>query len=420
MVYHVSDLNKYIKDLLESDPHLSQVSVRGEIGAKISGSSHKYFELIDNRPGQPTASINCVIWQSNVSRCAKALKPGKSLVLSARINYYLVRGTISLSVQNVLEDGEGSREQELRAIRRRLKEDGLTNPERKRRLPFLPRKIGLITAESGAALQDVLRQAHNRYARLQLLLAPAQVQGNDALDSLLQSIEDLQQPELGCDIILLTRGGGSPEDLHIFNNERLARAVAASKVPIVTAIGHEIDHLIVDDVSDRSFPTPTAAAQGIIPDLDQIIFQLEDSMERMTDSIDRKVSFSREQFSRLLEFSRVLRDPAVLLYDKKEQVEELRRRMLDSAQNRFNNARSSVDKTADLNQLMKHFLESCRHRLSLLSEKSRAYSPQSTLDRGYAIVEKDGQVLRKVDQFKPGTTANLRFADGNVQIERAD
>lgn len=414
----VQQLNNYIKSKLESDPHLQLIQVKGEIGSKIGGSNHKYFELLDNSPGRSPASINCVIWQSNLPRCAKALQPGKVFILTARINFYAQRGTVSLSIVNVMEEGEGNRELQLRQIRERLKKEGLTDPAKKRNLPYIPSRLAVITAETGAALQDVLRQVKNRFPALNLLILPATMQGDRAVDSLLEALVEAQDPKYNCDLILLTRGGGSPEDLQIFNSESLARSVAHSTIPVVTAIGHEIDHPIVDDTSDKAFPTPTAAAQGIVPELNQLLFQIDDCSQRMTDSLDRKLNIAKERYYRLIELSRALNDPVSIIHDKKEQLENLRQRMLDSAQDTFTKARKSYEKVPDFDPLVGAVLRRKEHKLELAYKQTRAYSPLATLDRGYALLERDGKVIARGEDFEKGSEASLRLSDQKVKVKR--
>jgi exodeoxyribonuclease VII large subunit len=417
-VLSVQQLNGYIKSRLERDPNLQHIQVKGEVGPKIAGSNHKYFELLDNTPGKSPSSINCVIWQSNLPKCSKVLQPGKVFILTAKINFYAQRGTVSLSVLSVMEEGDGNREQQLREIRERLKKEGFTDPSRKKNLPFIPSRLAVITAESGAALQDVIRQIKNRFPRLSFLLIPATMQGDMATGSLLDALELAQDPQYKCDLILLTRGGGSPEDLHVFNNEDLARAIALSKVPVVTAIGHEIDHPVVDDTSDKAYPTPTAAAQGIIADINQLLFQIDDSMQRMTESLDRKLNVAKEHYFRLIEFSHVLNDPARIIYDKKEQLEQLRHRMLDSAQDTFAKARECYERIPELNPLIKAFLNNKKHSLELASQQARAYSPLATLDRGYSLLEKGGKVIARGADFNEGSEATLRFSDQKVKVKR--
>lgn len=414
----VKQLNSYLKSKLESDPHLQLIQVKGEIGSKIGGSNHKYFELLDNSPGKSPASINCVIWQSNLAKCSKALQPGKVFILTARINFYAQRGTISLSIVNVMEEGDGNREQQLRQIRERLRKDGLTDPARKRNIPYIPSRLAIITAETGAALQDVLRQIKNRFPELNLLILPAAMQGDMAINSLLEALTAAQDPQYNCDVILLTRGGGSPEDLYIFNSEKLARSVAHSKIPVVTAIGHEIDHPVVDDTSDKAFPTPTAAAQGIVPDINQLLFQIDDCAQRMTESLDRKLNIAKERYFRLVELSRVLNDPVSIIHDKKEQLESLRQRMLDSAQDTFTKARKSYEKVPDFDPLIDAIMRTKRHKLELAYRQARAYSPLATLDRGYSLLERDGKVISRGEDFDKGSEASLRLSDQKIKVKR--
>lgn len=384
--WSVIDLTRFLRELLEGEPLLQDLWVKGEASnVARPASGHIFFSLKDRE-----ASLRCVIWRSAAARLQVLPREGEALEVHGSLGIYEAGGNYQLYVDRVRQAGEGALFQAFLELKARLEAEGLFAPERKREIPGWPRKIGIVTSASGAALQDMLNTLRRRYPLAEVILSPSLVQGEGAPLALVQALERLNrlvQP----DVILLARGGGSIEDLWAFNDEGLARAVAASAAPVITGIGHETDFTIADFVADLRAPTPTAAAVLATPDKTELSAALAD--ERRT--LDRLIidRLGREQSGlRVLDSQLRLHSPAHRVRSELQRLDEFALRLAQSAQ---------------------HQMKLRRTRLSGLQQKLAALNPQAVLQRGYAVVTgQDGRIIRKISQAKNGDQILVQVSDG--------
>ena len=386
-IWTVSELTLYIKDTLELDPELADLRLRGEISNFTrAASGHLYFTLKDAE-----AAISCVMWRSAAERLDWQPEQGVAALARGRISVYMPRGSYQFYVDELLPAGVGDLHARFEQLRERLRAEGLFEPELKRPLPDFPRVVGIVTSPQAAALRDVLNVLRRRYPLVQVLLSPALVQGDQAPPQIVAALQALDARD-DIDLILLVRGGGSLEELWAFNDERVARAVAACRCPVVSGVGHETDFTIADFVADLRAPTPSAAAELAVPDLADLQQHLTTSEERLAQSIDHRLDQMRQVLQgHTRSLSRL--SPRARVDTHRQQVDDLLRR-----------ASHALAYRLDL------------HRSGLVGLEARlaALSPMATLDRGYAIVRHagSGDVVRSTRQVRAGDALAIRVQDG--------
>jgi exodeoxyribonuclease VII large subunit len=427
----VSELQSRIRDRLETS--FPRVLVAGEIsGLSVhSSSGHAYFTLKD-----ASAQLRCVMWRDQLKRIPFGLEDGQEVIAEGRVTVYQRGGSMQLSVTSVTLRGAGAIGLAIQQRLARLREEGLTDVERKKPLPRFPQAIGIVTSRNAAALRDVLRTALRRDPKIHLVFCHAPVQGDDAPVGLRESLSRLDASEL-VDVILLVRGGGSFEDLLAFQDEDLARAIANAKTPIVTGIGHETDTTIADYVSDQRASTPTAAAELVVP----LRTETEQRIQRL---LDRLIRSGRSQLARrnhaLLVLEKRIRHPGTLLRERAQQLDEIRNELdrralqhvrranervrlaergmerhpprlrLETARHRLERARSGAERA------IRQGLDRRRSRLAVIAARLDALSPLSALERGYAIArDTQGRVIRSKEQVVVGASISLRVARGTIE-----
>lgn len=391
----VSEVTSYINNLFERDPLLNDVWVQGEVSNMTQASSgHWYFTLKDNE-----AQLRCVMWRSAASRQATVPKNGDALEAHGKISLYSPRGEYQLYADMVRPVGLGDLYQAFERLKAKLYNEGLFEGERKRPIPMFPHKIGVVTSPTAAAFQDIQNVLRRRFPLAEVILSPSQVQGADAPPQIVLAIERLND-YTDVDVILLCRGGGSIEDLWAFNDEAVARAVAASDIPIITGVGHETDFTIVDFVSDLRAPTPSAAAELATPDLAEMRQELNEEASYLMTLIQTQIDNKRQMVER------IRRDlgyysPEVTIRNFRQRIDDLNARMGKASQNRLN--------------LLKL-------RLQGKSEALHAASPQAILSRGYAMVTRteDGKRVTSELDAAPGTGITLQLKDGELKARIED
>jgi exodeoxyribonuclease VII large subunit len=388
----VSSLTRYIREALESDVQLQDVWVRGEVSnLSRPASGHVYFTLKD-----AGASLRCVVWRSGVSRLGTELQDGLAIAAHGRIGVYEGAGQYQLYTDAVRAAGEGELYQEFLRRKAALEAEGLFATERKRPLPDLPRRIGIVTSPTGAAVQDVLNTLGRRMPMLEAFLAPSQVQGVEAPAQLIKAVRALNELRPALDVILLVRGGGSIEDLWAFNDEGVVRSVVESDVPVVAGVGHETDFTLVDFAADVRAPTPTAAAEVATPiTLDQLRVETRGSRLRLESAILELIAGLRGTVAgaaQTLQF----RSPARRIRSDLQRIDEFGRR----------------SETAARQWLALH-----GETLQGWEKRLEALSPLSVLGRGYAVVTRhsDGVIVRSVAQAQD--RIGVRVSDGSFEAE---
>lgn len=382
----VSELTAHIKDLIEGDEALGDVRVAGEVSnLSRPTSGHLYFTLKD-----ATSQIRCVMWRSNAVRVARSLQNGDAVIARGRIGVYERDGVYQLYVETLVAQGAGDLNAEFERLKRELEAEGLFDAARKRPLPAFPRVLGVVTSPTGAAFQDILNVLRRRYPIIEVVLAPTAVQGEEAPEQIVRAIHRLNM--LGeCDVILVARGGGSLEELWAFNDERVVRAIATSRVPVVSGVGHEIDFTLADFAADVRAPTPSAAAEIVTPDINDLRIQVDELSAEIAELISAQITNARAQLAALQRTLRLL-SPANQLARQREKLNDLSQR-LSAAQ--------------------VHYVALARLRFEGLRARLESVGPAATLARGYAIVRRaGGELVRSVGDVRAGDALRVTVADG--------
>jgi exodeoxyribonuclease VII large subunit len=385
-LYTVSEITRRIKTHLEGG--FPSVAVQGELSnVRLHSSGHLYFTLKDEY-----AQLAGVMWRSRVGVLSFQPEDGMRVVVTGRLAVYEVRGVYQVDATAIRPMGTGELQKRFEELKRKLAAEGLFDAAKKKRLPVFPETIGIVTSPTGAALQDILHILRRRFSALTVVLAPARVQGAGAAGEIAAAVRDLN--EWGrVDVIILTRGGGSLEDLWAFNEEVVARAVAGSLIPVVSAVGHEIDVTIADFAADLRAPTPSAAAELVVRDRREILDILRESSYRMQQSVQRVVTRRRDTIRHLLR-SHGINRPVDLHRQFSQRLDELVRAF-----------RVSSD----------HAIELRRTRLTGLRDRVAALNPSMVLRRGYAIISREGRIVSSRAVLRQRDTIDVRFHDGSVR-----
>ncbi len=403
----VSALTHRLKGVVEGA--FSNVQVEGELSnVKESARGHVWFTLRD-----PGAELSAVIWGSTARRIQAELLDGKKMIATGDIEIYAPHGRYRLIVRSIRDAGLGDRLVELQALRSRLAAEGLFEPSRKRPLPLLPRRVGVVTSETGDALRDILTTLERRFPS-RVLVAPCRVQGDRAADEIVASIAHLDaHPEV--DVIIVGRGGGSIEDLWAFNEERVARAIAAAQTPIVIAVGHEPDHLLSDDVADRRAATPTAAAELVVPSRNDLLADLDAWTQTMVRTLKQRLDAER---SRLSDGSREMERSI----HGRIRLERARATELSARLRNLHPRQRLTSERAALQGLKRRLVMAQRagalERRNRLARAERALemlSPVACLERGYSIVKTaEGHVVSQAEHLTVGDSLKILLHRGAV------
>ncbi|MDM7940977.1 MAG: exodeoxyribonuclease VII large subunit [Methanothrix sp.] len=385
-IFTVTDLNERIRDRLENDPRLHDLWARGELSNYVyHRSGHRYFTLKDR-----DSQISCVLFRNNGVRLGFELKDGQNVIVYGDVGVYRPQGRVQLMAKGIrLDEGIGYRHLQLEALKKKLADEGLFSLEHKRSLPKYPERIGIVTSPQGAALRDVLRIIGPYPARI--ILSPAQVQGEGAAESIALAVRALQGR---ADVVIVCRGGGSTEDLWCFNSELVARAIFECDSPVISAVGHETDFTVADFVADVRAPTPTAAAEMAVPNIDELRSLLSQAKLRMTRSLWSGLERREERLEYL---KRCI--SAQKMYSLTEEVWQ----RLDSLERRLC-AAESKRRTA---------LES---RLEQAEGRLAAVGPLATLSRGYAIVRSPRGLVLNSEDVQQGEVLELILAKGRLLV----
>jgi exodeoxyribonuclease VII large subunit len=386
-VWTVTDLNQHLRSLVEADYRLQDLWVSGEISNLSQPSSgHIYFTLRDTN-----ASIRCVVWRSNAERLRSVPVNGDAVEVHGHISYYETGGQLQFYADRVRPAGIGDLFQKFLELKGRLENEGLFDPALKQPLPAWPLRIGVVTSATAAAFQDVLNVLRRRYPGVEVILSPTLVQGADAPGDIVKALAALHQVSAP-DVILVVRGGGSMEDLWAFNTEEVVRAIAASTIPIVTGIGHETDLILSDFAADHRAPTPSAAAELVTPDREELKLDLISRHIQLAQAFEAILSHLRQNLS-LLQTTLARLSPRARIADARQSIDMVLQRM---------------------HRLLSSELKLRSSSVSGLSQTLRAIGPTAVLERGYALItrKEDGAVVRSVDQIENGDALNVQVQDG--------
>jgi exodeoxyribonuclease VII large subunit len=384
-VLTISAINAYIRRRLEADPTLQDVWLVGEVSNwKQAASGHIYFTLKDAE-----AALRCVIWRSLAGQLLYLpRREGESVLAHGRISVYEAGGNYQFYVDNLEPAGQGALHAQFERIKARLAAEGLFEPELKQSLPPFPQRIGVVTSPDGAALRDILNVLRRRYPLAQVILSPTQVQGETAALQIIAALSALMPQQV--DVIILARGGGSLEDLWAFNDERLARAMAACPIPIVTGIGHEIDFTIADFVADVRAPTPSAAAELVSPDKNELKQRLAGYQQDLAELAQQALTAARTELQHQ-QWALTRLSPASQLNNYRQRLDTLLSRAT---------------------QTVRHQLTLQRQQVYSLASQLATLNPEATLKRGYAVVHRGQQVITTAGQVEPGDEVTVQVSQG--------
>lgn len=387
MVFTVSALNEHVKELLDADPFLNRVAVKGELSNyKIYPSGHHYFTLKDAE-----SSLRCVMFRSSAGRLRFRPESGMSVTATGRVSVYPRDGAYQLYVSDLMPEGAGDLQVAFEQLKAKLAAEGLFDPEHKKPLPAFPRRVAVITSGAGAAVHDIIRVLGRRWPLAKILVLPVRVQGAEAPPEIVGALRYANRWQVA-DVIITGRGGGSMEDLWAFNDERVARAIYDSDIPVISAVGHEPDVTIADYVADRRAATPSNAAEIAGPDIEEVAAWAAQTNIRLSQAMGKKLDMLSRRL-RELAGRPALTDPEVYLGAK--------RMALDYARA---NLAAAGEKTAG----------SKRRTYVALAAKLDALSPLKVLSRGYAIAEKNGAALRSAAEAAKGDKISVRLSDGGL------
>lgn len=387
-VYSVSQLNNYVKGILDSDENLAHIFVTGEISNfKAHYSGHIYMTVKDE-----TASVKAVMFAGNANRLRFVPENGMKILAFGMVSLFPRDGSYQLYINDMQPDGVGALNIAFEQLKKRLEAEGLFKKEYKKPLPKFPKRVGVVTSATGAAVQDIFNVLNRRFPVAEVVLRPCQVQGEGAAQDIAKAIYEFNNLK-GADVLIVGRGGGSIEDLWAFNEEIVARAVFASEIPVVSAVGHETDYTICDFVADLRAPTPSAAAECAVPDIYELKASLIAFQQRIFSLTKKKIDIERERL-KAVEKSGVLRDPLTNINEKRKELVYISEKLF-----------GFVNNEVDLNKM----------KISALAGKLDALSPLNVISRGYSLVQKDEKPITSVKLLKTGDTISVKLSDGTLE-----
>ena len=389
-VYTVRQVNAYIKNMFGQDFMLNRIYIKGEVSnCKYHTSGHIYFSLKDE-----SGTIACVMFAGARSGLSFRMREGQKVIALGSVSVYERDGKYQFYAREIVPDGAGELYERYEALKRELEEMGMFADEYKRQIPRFAKKIGIVTAPTGAAVRDIINISRRRNPYVQLILYPALVQGEGAADSIVKGIHALEREQV--DVMIVGRGGGSIEDLWAFNEERVARAIFSCSIPVISAVGHETDTVISDYVADLRAPTPSAAAELAVYEFAAADALMQEYRMDLKRQMQRQIQNSRQYLERL--------SLSLKFAHPQQKLNESRQRAADA-------------ETA-MRRLMQRKLEQCRYRLSLDIAKMKGLSPLEKLNQGYSYTESmEGVQVRSVSQVKPGEEISVYVRDGRILAE---
>ena len=430
-IYSVSDITGDVKSILESA--FDSVWVEGEISnLRIPGSQHAYFILKDD-----CSQIRCVLFKGHRAGLKFQPENGDQVLLFGRVTVYESRGEYQIIVEHLEPRGLGALQKAFEKLKARLMTEGLFDEDRKKSIPQFPWRVGVVTSATGAAVRDILNIIRRRNPKVSVLVYPVKVQGEGAADEISEAIRQMNKLD-GLDVLIIGRGGGSIEDLWAFNEEVVARAISKSTIPIVSAVGHEIDFTIADFVADLRAPTPSAAAELVVPVLDEKVRELNGMAEQLLITLQSRIEKYRDLLKRLIE-RRFFKDPMYITQRQAQRVDDLNNRLFRGLDRWVSlqgqklsgiihqlvrlTPEKNIHQLKEKKELLRHLLIQNVHSIIRLSSERfdgvlknlNSLSPLAILDRGYSITNFQGKIITQSDQLKQGNSINIQLARGQVE-----
>ena len=408
----VGALTRYIKYKIDNDEHLKTVFLKGEISNfKMHSTGHMYFSIKDE-----TSKINAIMFSRDAKNVTFEPKEGTKVLVVGRISVYESTGNYQIYVSEMIEDGVGNLYIAFEKLKEKLSKEGLFDDRYKKKIPKMPKKIGIITAPTGAAIKDILSTIKRRYPICETILFPSLVQGDNAKEDIVKNLKIANTYDL--DVIILGRGGGSIEDLWPFNEEIVAREIFASKIPIISAVGHEVDFTIADFVADLRAPTPTGAAEMAVPNMIDIINHIKQLTIRLNESLNKKIKLEKIN----LEKSRnsiVIKNPMIMIDNKKQKIDLIKESVIRILNLKLENNKNKLEKLKQ-NYILNNpevIYKEKQNKLLNLIEKLELVNPLGVLKRGYSITKQDNKVITKIKDIKKTKPLIIKLQDGDIETK---
>lgn len=390
MAISVSELNRYIKEKIAGDEALTNIIVKGEISNfKHHYTGHLYFTLKDEN-----SLIKCIMFKTYASKLPFTPKDGMKVFIFGGVSVFERDGVYQIYVKAMQEDGVGALYQQYEQLKEKLENEGLFDPEKKKKIPLMPNVIGILTSQTGSVIRDIINVSTRRNPNVHLRLLPVPVQGEGAAEKIAQGIKLMNEKQLA-DVLILARGGGSLEDLWPFNEEIVARAISTSQIPIISAVGHETDFSISDFVADLRAPTPSAAAELAVPDTFEIKQKLRGYENRCRLALGQKVKLYRYRYEKCMA-SRVFKEPLRPIQDQYLKIDSL---------------------IKELETQIRKKEQEKQEKFGKIVAKLDTLSPLKTLARGYSIIEKEGKIIKSIKEIETGNKITIQITDGKKQAQ---
>ena len=412
--YTVSEINSLINRKLKMDPNFKNILVKGEISNFKTNafSGHSYFTLKDEN-----SQIDAVMFKGMKDRFLEfEPEDGMKVIIKGKIEVYVKNGKYQLYATKITEDGIGNLHIAFEQLKKKLKQEGLFEDSHKKEIPKYPRHIGVVTASTGAAIKDIITTIKRRYPICKILIFPTLVQGNQAALKIVKQIKDAQNYDI--DTLIIGRGGGSIEDLWPFNEEIVARAIYDCKIPVISAVGHEVDFTISDFVADKRAPTPTAAAELAVPKLSEVKFRLDTLKSKLTKNINDNIGEKRLILNNISK-KQVLKNPEEIYEIKGMHLDNLINKLNYASKNTISQNRNKLFKLEN-SIVLKNPKEITKHKREAFLrnfEKLEILNPLLTLKRGYSITKSNDKIVSSAKDVKPGDELDIEFDDGTVNTK---
>ena len=410
----VSQLTRYIKYKIDNDVNLNEVFLKGEISNfKAHSRGHFYFTLKDEG-----SRINAIMFVSQTKKIKFIPQDGMKVLVTGKISVFEANGGYQIYVNEMLEDGVGNLYIAYEQLKKKLENEGLFNKDHKKEIPHIPKRVGVVTAPTGAAIKDIISTIKRRWPLTEIYLFPSLVQGEDAKEDIVKQIKKAENFYLPLDTLIVGRGGGSIEDLWPFNEEIVARAIYECKVPTISAVGHEIDFTIADFVADLRAPTPTGAAEMAVPQLSDMKNYLNQVNIRLNNTINNKINNNKRKLNDIMARN-IFKNP-MIIYEKKElYFDSILERLKFSLKSLTSAKEKELIKVKN-SYILKNphqLLEKKGNKYLQLVSKLETLSPLLTLQRGYTMTKKEGKVITKSTELKKKDIIEIVFSDGSVNAE---
>ena len=405
----VSSINKYLKHKLDNDSNLFNVYLKGEVSnLKMHSTGHIYFSIKDE-----SSKINAIMFSGNTKKLTFTPNDGDKVLVTGRISVYEQAGSYQIYVSAMEKDGIGNLYLAYEKLKQDLAKEGLFDPKYKKRIPKYPSRIGVITAKEGAAVKDIISTIKRRYPICEVLLFPSLVQGENAYKSIIAAIDKAEEYNL--DVLIIGRGGGSIEDLWNFNEEDLARRIFACKVPIISAVGHEIDYTIADFVADMRAPTPTGAAEMAVPNLPDLINYMNNLKVRLNEAINTKINYQKLYLDSIKN-SFVIKNPMIMFEAKKQGLDILIEKLNKNIMNNLNNAKHRLEIITSNHIIVNPTIlyKDKQIYLDNLINKLELLNPLSSLKRGFSVTYKDNKLVKDIKDINIDDEIDIKISNGEL------